>query len=268
MTHLYKAAAGMDSLERLALGDSPVHRLHPLAKLITTIVFVGVVISFPSQSLAGQVPFLAYPLIMLPASGTPFKPLAGRFLCALPFSLMGAISNLILMRETVMYLGSFALSAGLVSFASIMLKTFLTVFAALLLAATTPFPDIGAQLAVLRVPKILCLQLVMTYRYIALLLSEASSMMRAYFLRSPRQKGIRMKDMGSFLGQLILRSIGRAGRVYHAMKCRGFDGTFRPQEAIVLQSGDLIYTAALVSGIVFLRFFNLSVFIGALAEGL
>jgi cobalt/nickel transport system permease protein len=255
----------MDRLERLSLGDSPVHRLHPLAKLLTTIVYVGVVISFPPDNVSGLIPFLAYPFLLAPASGTPLRPLAGRLACALPFSLMGALSNLFLIRGTAFTLGGFAVSFGLLSFASIMLKTFLSVFAVLLLIATTPFTDISAQLTALGVPKIICLQLIMTYRYIGLLLREAASMMTAYFLRAPGRKGIRMKDMGSFLGQLILRSVDRAGRVYRSMQCRGFQGVYRGRRLRGPGRSGWIYTAALVSAIFFLRFFNLSVFLGRFA---
>jgi cobalt/nickel transport system permease protein len=263
--NLYQAAAGMNRLERLSLGDSPVHRLHPLVKILTTVAYMVVVISFPPYAVSGLVPFLAYPFLLIPASGTPLSPLAGRILCALPFSLMGAVSNLFLMSGQAFSIGGFSVSFGMLSFASIMLKTFLTVSAVLLLIATTPFTDISAQLAVLRVPKILCLQLVMTYRYTGLLLREAALMTSAYFLRAPKQKGIQMKDMGSFLGQLILRSFGRAGRVYQAMQCRGFHGVYTGSSRRKPGAGDWLYTASLVSGIFFLRFFNLSLFLGRLA---
>ncbi|MDR1316409.1 MAG: cobalt ECF transporter T component CbiQ [Spirochaetales bacterium] len=265
MANLYQAAAGMDRLERLSLGDSPVHRLHPFVKLITAIVYIGVVISFPASAVSGLVPFLLYPCLLIPASGTPLRPLAGRLLCALPFSLMGAVSNLILMRDAAFSIGGFSVSFGMLSFVSIMLKTFLTVCAVLLLIATTPFTEISAQLARLRVPKIVCLQLIMTYRYIGLLLREAASMMSAYFLRAPKQKGIRMKDMGSFLGQLILRSGDRSSRVYQAMQCRGFRGVYSGSLRGGPGPSGWLYTAALVSGILFLRFFNFSLFLGTLA---
>jgi cobalt/nickel transport system permease protein len=265
LANLYQAAAGMNRLERLSLGNSPVHRLHPLVKLLTTVAYMGVVISFPGYSVSGLIPFLLYPFLLIPASGTPPGPLAGRLFCALPFSLMGAVSNLVLMNGEAFSIGGFSVSFGMLSFASIMLKTFLTVCAVLLLIATTPFTDIGAQLARLRVPKIICLQLVMTYRYIGLLLREAALMMSAYFLRAPKKKGIRMKDMGSFLGQLILRSSDRSGRVYQAMQCRGFHGVYAGSSRRNLRPADWFYTVSLVSGIFFLRFFNLSLFLGRLA---
>ncbi|MDR1931959.1 MAG: energy-coupling factor transporter transmembrane protein EcfT [Spirochaetales bacterium] len=265
MANLYQAAAGMDRLERLSLGDSPVHRLHPLAKLLTTIAYMGVVISFPPYNISGLIAFLAYPFLLAPASGTPLRPLAGRLACALPFSFMAAVSNLFLIHGAAFTLGGFTVSFGLLSFTSIMLKTLLTVFAVLLLIATTPFTDISSQLAALRVPKIICLQLIMSYRYTGLLLREAASMMTAYFLRAPVRRGIRMKDMGSFLGQLILRSSRRADRVYLSMKCRGFQGVYRGRRLSGPGPRDWVYTAALVSAIFFLRFFNLSVFLGRLA---
>jgi cobalt/nickel transport system permease protein len=62
----------------------------------------------------------------------------------------------------------------------------------------------------------------MTYRYIGVLLAEAYAMGVAYSLRSPNRKGIEMRDMGSFAGQLLIRSFDRADRVYSAMKCRGY----------------------------------------------
>lgn len=33
-----------------------------------------------------------------------------------------------------------------------------------------------------------------------------------------------MKDMGIFVGQLLLKSFDRAESIYVAMKCRGYDG--------------------------------------------
>ncbi len=53
----------------------------------------------------------------------------------------------------------------------------------------------------------------MTYRYIAVLMGEASSMYTAYMLRSTERKGLQMRHMGSFVGQLFIRSYDRAERV-------------------------------------------------------
>ncbi|MDR2484559.1 MAG: cobalt ECF transporter T component CbiQ [Treponema sp.] len=262
--NLYQGAAGIDSLERLAMGDSPVHRLHPRAKLLATVAYIGVVISFPSYNVSGLVPFLLYPAAAMPLSGTPYKPLLIRLLAALPFSLMGGFSSLLLIRETAFSLGTFSVTWGMVSFGSIMLKTLLTVLAVLILIATTSFIEIGYQLTAIGLPKIMSLQLVMTYRYISVILGEAASMFTAYILRAPNQKGIKMKDMSSFLGQLILRSFDRAERVYQAMKCRGFQGTYQGKGRRKFRPADYGYALGLLAAALGLRFFNLSVFLGRL----
>jgi cobalt/nickel transport system permease protein len=263
--NLYHREAGIDRLEQLAGGNSPVHHVHPGAKIFTTLVYMIAVISFPSQNVSALAPFLFYPAVLMPLSGTSWRPLLARLGAALPFSLAGGISNLFILRETAFYLGSFPVSFGLLSFISIMLKTVLTVFAVLILIATTSFVDISRQLAVMGMPNILSLQLVMTYRYISTLISEAASMFTAYMLRAPGQKGIKMKDMGSFLGQLLLRSFDRAERVYQAMKCRGFERIYHASAVHPLLPSDWGYIFILSGGMIALRVFNLSLFLGKLA---
>jgi cobalt/nickel transport system permease protein len=262
---LYRGAAGIDHLEQLAGGNSPVHHLHPGAKIFITLVYMITVISFPSRQVSALAPFLLYPAVLMSLSGTSWRPLLVRLGAALPFSLAGGISNLLTLRETAFYLGSFPVNFGLLSFISIMLKMILTVFAVLILIATTSFVDMSRQLAAMGMPKVLSLQLVMTYRYISTLIHEAASMFTAYMLRSPGQKGIKMKDTGSFLGQLLLRSFDRAERVYQAMKCRGFDGVYRAAAVRRLRPSDWAYIFILSGGMIALRCFNLSLFLGGLA---
>ncbi|MDR2527998.1 MAG: cobalt ECF transporter T component CbiQ [Synergistaceae bacterium] len=261
---LNHAIGGMDRLERLALRNSAIHRLHPMAKLLTTIAYVVVVLSFPSQNFSGMLSFLLYPAVLTPWSGTPYWPLTERLLLALPFSLMGGVANLILLRETVFIIGGFSVTRGMISFASIMLKTLLSVFAVLLLIAVTSFAEIARQLARLGMPNILCLQLVMTYRYLSVLLIEAASMFTAYILRASGEKAVKMKDMGSFLGQLVLRSFDRAERVYQAMKCRGFQGVYYGKARDRFRRCDYIYVSVFMAGLMILRWFNLSLFLGEL----
>jgi cobalt/nickel transport system permease protein len=262
--NLYKAARGIDALDRLALQDSPVHRLHPGSKLIATFVYVVLVVSFPSRNVSALVAFVFYPAILMPLSGTPWKPLLTRLAVALPFSLAGGVSNLLINRNIAFYLRHFAVTLGLLSFVSIMLKTLLTVLAVLILIATTPFTEISAQLTRFRMPKILCLQLVMTYRFISTLLGEAATMLTAYLLRSPRQKGVKMRDMGSFLGQLILLSAARAERVYQAMKCRGFTGIYNSRNSRIFCASDYAYTVGVCAALLLLRFCNISLLLGGI----
>ena len=104
MPKLYQAVAGMNGLEQLASGDSVIHRVHPMAKLLTTLVYVITVVSLPATNVSGLVPFIFYPVILMALSGTPYRPLLGRAAVALPFSLAGGISSLLLMRTTAFIL--------------------------------------------------------------------------------------------------------------------------------------------------------------------
>jgi cobalt/nickel transport system permease protein len=231
-------------------------------KVTATLILLTLVISFPSKILSGLVPFLLYPACMMPLSGTPYRPLLARLVIALPFALFGGLSNLFFMRETAFNLGGLAVSWGLLSFASIMLKTLLCVFAVLILIATTPFNDICALLTRTRGIGVVGLQLSLTYRYIGVLVDEAQRMWMAYILRAGVAKAIKMKDMGSFLGQLLLRSFDRAERVYSAMKCRGFAGRYHPRKSRPLRRSDLVFLIVLTAVLVLMRFFNVSLLIG------
>jgi cobalt/nickel transport system permease protein len=146
-----------------------------------------------------------------------------------------------------------------------MMKTLLSVFAVLLLIATTPFTAISCQLTRMGLPKIAALQLVMTYRYIGTLLREAGAMFTAYTLRSPVSRGVLMKDMGTFVGQLVFRSFDRAGRVYAAMRCRGFDGVYRSAGACPpLRMSEAASATLVCALIIAARFWNVSRSVGVL----
>jgi cobalt/nickel transport system permease protein len=103
----------------------------------------------------------------------------------------------------------------------------------------------------LRLPDIFIVMFELTYRYTAVLLNEAYSMSIAYSLRSPNRKGIEMRDMGYFSGQLLIRSFERAERVYNAMKCRGYALQNIPQkkETPALKDFIFLFTVCLLCAI-------------------
>jgi cobalt/nickel transport system permease protein len=104
----------------------------------------------------------------------------------------------------------------------------------------------------------------MTYRYISTLLGEAATMLTSYLLRSPRQKGVKMRDMGSFLGQLILLSAARAEHVYQAMKCRGFSGVYNSRNPALFCAIDYAYTIGVCAVLLLLRFCNIPLLLGGI----
>ena len=216
------------ALEQLASGNTCVHRLNPLVKLLSAAVFIVTVVSFNRYALGRLIPYIFYPALLMALSETPYKMLFKRFLIALPFCLFAGISNIIFDRRTAFVLGGLTINWGVISFFSILFKTYLCVMTVLILVSVTRFSEITAEMRRLRLPAIFIIMFEITYRYIGVLLNEAYSMSIAYSLRSPNKKGIEMKDMGSFAGQLLLRSFDRAERVYNAMKCRGYAPGYAP----------------------------------------
>jgi len=268
MANIMKAASKLNDLEEMANGKSVIHTLHPMSKIIITFVFLMTVISFDRYQISGLTPFILYPAIMLSLSLTPLKPILYRLIPALPFSLFGGFSNIIFDRLPILIIGTITVTGGMVSFASILLKTVLTVSAVLILIATTPLPVISKQLARIGVPSLIVFLLIMTYRYISVLIEEAATMVTAYAVRAPRQKFIKIKDMGSFIGHLLLRSIDRAERVFAAMKCRGFNGVYVtapvPKETVK----DVLLTAGVCALFVVCRFVNISMLLGTFLTGI
>ena len=190
-------------IEKLANGDSLIHRLNPLLKIILALMYIIFVIS------TSCLDFFELPLysiiigIMISLSKVSFMDLFKRSLIGLPISLCIGFSNLL--------------------FITIIIKNILCLMAVFLLMATTKFDSITCELVHLKIPSIFVLQLVMIYRYIFVLVEEALTMIQAYQLKNPQSKGIAFKDMGSFVGSLLVRSFERSNEVYNAMKCRGFD---------------------------------------------
>ncbi|GHV27172.1 hypothetical protein FACS1894167_01730 [Synergistales bacterium] len=248
--------SGLKALELMAEGDTVIHRVHTFVKLTATIVYVVVVISFGRYDIGGLLPYFLYPAILTPLSDTPWRAVWRRLLPALPFPLLGGVSNIIFDKAPMIMIGGVALTGGVISFASIMIKALLSVWAVLLLVATTGVSELSRQLSALGVPDAAIVQFNLTYRYLAVLADEARAMYESYILRSADIRGIRVRDMGAFVGTLLLRSIDRAERVYAAMKCRGFSGSYlAPAHGARGKIGapDLLCLFAVCAAIIILR---------------
>ncbi len=105
---------------------------------------------------------------------------------------------------------------------------------AILLTATTRFPDLLHGLRHLLVPRALVAIIAFMYRYLFVLGDEAHRLLRAREARSaqPQTAGSgpslrwRTRVVGNMIGQLFLRGYERSDRVYAAMVARGYQGDF------------------------------------------
>jgi cobalt/nickel transport system permease protein len=267
MATIDSKAYDLGYMDGLARQESAVHRLDPRAKLLTTLLFVGVVVSFDRYTLSAMVPFLAYPLFLLAAGRIPMRYIARKILLVSPFAVLLGILNPLLDREVMVTLAGVPVSGGWVSFLSILLRFVLTVGAALTLIAVTGFNQVCSALGRLGVPRVLVVQFLFLYRYLFVLTDQTVRMVRARALRSFGSRGQGMKSWSPLVGHLALRTLDRAQRIHLAMRCRGFDGEVRCthqgrwgwQESSFLVGWALFFGAA--------RMVNLSQMLGELASG-
>ena len=103
----------------------------------------------------------------------------------------------------------------------------------------------------------------LTYRYIGVMTAQVQIMTEAYHLRAPGQKGIHHSAWGSFLGQLLLRSMDRAEELYSSMLLRGFSGEF-PYARASVRAQDLWYPSLCTAVFVLLRVYDVPSLIGSL----
>ena len=252
----------LGELDRLAARDSPIHRIDPRAKVITTLVFIVCVVSFGKYDLFAMVPFVVYPIVMASRGDVPYRVLWTRLLIAAPFAVVIGLFNPLLDQAVLGYIGGIAVTGGWLSFASIVVRFLLTVSAALLLVATTSFTGVCMALEKMGLPDIMSTQLLLLYRYIFVLGEEALRLWRARALRSFGQKGMGLRVYGQMLGSLLLRTYARATRVYEAMLSRGFDGHIRVQRALHFTGHDWLFVLGWSAVFLVLRFVNVPLVLG------
>lgn len=264
MDKLSQAQAELREMDALAAADSPIHRLHPLSKLIVTILYITLVVSFSKYDLTGLFVMVLYPVLLYQAAGIPLSLCFYRLRVVLPLVCAVGLANPFLDRLPVMRLGSMVITGGMVSMVTLMLKGIFSLLASFLLIATTPMDALCAALRKLHVPGILVTLLLLTYRYIGVMLEEVAIMNDAYKLRAPGQKGIHISAWGSFLGQLLLRSMDRAEELYGSMRLRGFQGEFYYADVPPCRMGSIVYLLLCTMLFLIVRFVPVATLLGGL----
>lgn len=264
MDQMTKAMLEIANLDELSRQDSFLHRRHPLAKLILTIVFIFVIVSFQVQNLTGMIAMILIPIIWYQMAEIPVSVCFYKLRFILPLVCAVGIWNPILDRKAVFTIGSLMVTSGMISFLTLLLKGVLSLMVSFLLIATTNIEKICYALRILHIPSLLVTQVLITYRYISLLLHEAGTMLETYSLRAPGQKGIHISAWGSFVGQLLLRSMDRAGELFQSMQMRGFNGSFYYANVEKATAVDWIYFCISLLVILVFRLINISALLGGI----
>lgn len=259
----YMEVGGMDELARL---DSPVHRLDARAQALTVTVFILVVMSYPRYEVSALMPLFVYPFVMVAVGGLPVGYLVKKIAVAAPFALFVGIFNPMLDRHVVMSAGSLPVSGGWLSFASIMVRFVLTVSAALILVACTGIHRLCAGLEKMGMPRVFATQLLFLYRYFFVIGDEGQRMSRSVEIRSAGA-ALGFKVYGHLVGNLLLRAMDRAQRIYRAMVARGFDGEIRVLHPARPGGRDVVFVAGWVAFFLAARYWNLAESLGTRLAG-
>lgn len=268
MASIDGALLDFQRLDRLAAGDSTLHRLDPRAKVLTTLVFIACVVSFNRYEVSALIPFLVFPAVVVGWADLPAGYLARKVALLCPFALAVGIFNPLFDDHLLVQLGPVGISAGWVSCASIVVRAVLTVSAALALVAVTGFPAICRALEQLGMPKAFAVQLLFLYRYLFVLTEEGGRAARARELRSFGNKGQGMASYSSLIGTLLLKTWLRAERVHMAMLARGFTGAFQIRQNFRFGRAEICYLCGWSTLFLLLRFFNPTQLLGSLLTGL
>lgn len=254
-------------------GVSVIHRLDARVKLPLAVAFiVTAALVRPGAWPAYVLLFAtAFSVVLLSELGVGF--VYKRALLAAPF-VLAALPLMFTVAGPALasfHIGGWTLTltaSGLVRFVSIALKSWLSLQMAIVLASTTPFPDLLAAMRFLRVPRLLVAVIGLMWRYLFVLVDEVMRLMRAREARSGRPETAqgrvggsvvwRAKVTGGMAGNLMLRAFDRSERIYAAMASRGYDGEVRslprspvqPTMWAVLAGGLLFLALILLVGLI------------------
>lgn len=241
MNRISAAIAALHKMDMEAGKKGWLQGIHPLPKLLVTILFLLLTVSFGKYDLPGLLKMGIYLVAAFVLGGISVKLLVKRMKLVLALVCLVGIANPFFDREMLFMVGSLKVTGGMISAVTLMVKGVYCVSASYLLMVTTRMEDLCYALRKLHVPKTFVTILMLVYRYIIVLLKELERMTDAYALRAPGQKGVHYKAWGTMVGQLLLRSMDRAQTVYDSMRLRGYCGEFYLRCKKTAGMGDYLY---------------------------
>jgi len=234
---------------------SPIHRLDPRTKLIglAGVTFVVVTTPLPAWPV-----YLACALALATVAtlaGVSPRTLWSRAKVVLPLVLFVAVFVPFFRGGEQLDLGPVHVSKeGLETFATVSVKALLGTLSAVLLGATTSFPDVLHALERLKAPKLLVLIAAFMYRYLFTIVDEVQRMRAALAARGYAPKhALQVQAIGRVATALFLRTYERAERVHLAMLARGWRQTMPRLDTLAYTRADALFLAALATPLLAIR---------------
>lgn len=253
-THLEKAITILNARQMKPGTPSHIGDIDARALLTVTVVYLVALLSVPLQRTDMIIWFAAYPIISAPLAHVAYERLFRNSLFILPLLIFIGIFNPLYDRLPAFTLFGICISAGWISFISILIRGLLSTQALLLLIRVAGFNEMCFAMQRLGCPTVIVTQLLMVYRYLSVLLQEALTMQRARMARSYGSSSFKASMWGPFIGQLLLRSIERSRRVNMAMKARGFNGSLITSPPTHWNTADTVYCLVWIPILIALRF--------------
>jgi cobalt/nickel transport system permease protein len=255
-----------DAFDRYHAGESLIHSLDPRVKVLVAVGFILTIVLLPDGAWLAFLIAWGFTLVASLLSGLGLGFTLRRSFIALPFAL-AAITAIFSVPGSPLWtlqIGPLELTAttqGLLRFVSIVIRSWLSIQAAILLVAVTQFPDLIHALEHLHVPAMLTTIVAFLYRYLFVLTDEVFRLMRARQARSatlPGQKSggslfWRGRIAGHMAGQLFLRSYERSDRIYNAMLARGYTGQLRTLHPHIMTRTDWLVGALALTAMLTLQ---------------
>jgi cobalt/nickel transport system permease protein len=231
------------TVEAIAAGDSPIHRLDARVKIVALIGLAIVAVTTPAARWAAFATYLAILAGLCAAARLPLGYVLRRLTVELPFLVAAAMLP-------------FVAPDGMRVAGTVAAKATTGVLAMVLLSSTTPFPVLLHGFEQLRAPRLVVMIVAFMWRYLHVIGDEVTRMRVARQARGYQPRWLwQAGAVGQSVAALFIRSLERGERVYLAMASRGYQGG-TPAALVprtILTATDLAFAAALGAAVVLTR---------------
>jgi len=213
-------------IERWSRGSSVLHSRDARIKLLVTLGYLIALATTPGLTLA-RAALYAVPIAAgIQLGRLPAGALLARAAVVLPFSATFALFSVIA--------GDTARAVSLV------VKSYLSAAAVLVLVGTTPLPKLLRGMELLGAPRMLTLVVQFLFRYLFVISEHAQHMRLAALCRGSGGARLRFRAAAGAVAVLFARSFGRAEGIHRAMLARGFSGE-TPALPMVIDAVDVLF---------------------------
>jgi cobalt/nickel transport system permease protein len=233
--------------------DSTLRHLDPRWKtvtLLTAALLVPFLRSLPTATMAWMLAFALVLIGRLPVrwylsrlSG--IAAFLALVVCVIPFSAGH--------EDPLWQWGPLSIStSGIYLACLVLIKALAIVTLVAVLFATTPLHELFPAARSLHVPALLVHLVLLTERYAMLIAEELFRVRIALRVRGYRNRMSRhsYQTAGNVAGALLVRGQERAERVSQAMRCRGFDGSFRCLHSFTTRPRDVLLSVLILGSYV------------------